>query len=155
MEDSPQGTFWPAGIWSQVNFAVPTGNFGNVFAGHAARRMGVPIELLTVASNANDILTRFFETGRMETQGVVRTHSPSMDIQVSSNFERLLFDVHRSDRLVVCMDPGDLDLLRDFGQDRATTRLLEIECQFSDAELAAHATRIGLAGATTPPGTAA
>ena len=80
-----------------VNFAVPTGNFGNVFAGHAARRMGVPIETLTVASNANDILTRFFETGRMETQGVVATHSPSMDIQVSSNFERLLYELMDGD----------------------------------------------------------
>ena len=80
-----------------VNFAVPTGNFGNVFAGHAARKMGVPIGMLTVASNANDILTRFFETGRMETQGVVSTHSPSMDIQVSSNFERLLFELMDGD----------------------------------------------------------
>jgi threonine synthase len=80
-----------------VNFAVPTGNFGNVFAGHAARRMGVPIDMLTVASNANDILTRFFETGRMETQGVVPTHSPSMDIQVSSNFERLLYELMDGD----------------------------------------------------------
>ncbi|MBK1696063.1 threonine synthase [Rhodovibrio salinarum] len=80
-----------------VSFAVPTGNFGNVFAGHAARKMGVPIEMLTVASNANDILTRFFETGRMETQGVVATHSPSMDIQVSSNFERLLYELMDGD----------------------------------------------------------
>ncbi|MBK1670747.1 threonine synthase [Rhodovibrio sodomensis] len=80
-----------------VNFAVPTGNFGNVFAGHAARRMGLPVEMLTVASNANDILTRFFETGRMKTQGVVATHSPSMDIQVSSNFERLLFELMDGD----------------------------------------------------------
>jgi threonine synthase len=80
-----------------VNFAVPTGNFGNVFAGHAARRMGLPVGMLTVASNANDILTRFFETGRMETQGVVATHSPSMDIQVSSNFERLLFELMDGD----------------------------------------------------------
>jgi threonine synthase len=80
-----------------VNFAVPTGNFGNVFAGHAARKMGVPIGMLTVASNANDILTRFFETGRMETRGVVATHAPSMDIQVSSNFERLLYELMDGD----------------------------------------------------------
>ena len=80
-----------------VDFAVPTGNFGNVFAGHAARRMGVPIRTLTVASNANDILTRFFETGRMATQRVVATHSPSMDIQVSSNFERLLHELMEGD----------------------------------------------------------
>jgi threonine synthase len=75
-----------------VAFAVPTGNFGNVFAGYAAMRMGLPIAKLIVGSNKNDILTRFFETGSMTAQGVVPTLSPSMDIQVSSNFERLLFE---------------------------------------------------------------
>ncbi len=73
-------------------FAVPTGNFGNVFAGYAARRMGLPVERLVVGSNRNDILTRFFETGVMTAEGVVPTLSPSMDIQVSSNFERLLWE---------------------------------------------------------------
>ncbi|MBF0354767.1 MAG: threonine synthase [Alphaproteobacteria bacterium] len=72
-------------------FAVPTGNFGNVFAGYAARKMGLPIDKLVVGSNANDILTRFLETGAMTMGRVVPTLSPSMDIQVSSNFERLLF----------------------------------------------------------------
>jgi threonine synthase len=76
-----------------VSFAVPTGNFGNVFAGWVARRMGVPIRTLVVGSNRNDILPRFFETGVMEMQGVTPTTSPSMDIQVSSNFERLLFEL--------------------------------------------------------------
>ncbi|MBI5164051.1 MAG: threonine synthase [Magnetospirillum sp.] len=75
-----------------VNFAVPTGNFGNVFAGYAARRMGLPIERLVVGSNRNDILTRFFDSGVMKAEGVVPTLSPSMDIQVSSNFERLVFE---------------------------------------------------------------
>lgn len=75
-----------------ISFSVPTGNFGNVFAGYVARRMGLPIDRLVVGSNTNDILTRFFETGRMEADGVVPTLSPSMDIQVSSNFERLVFD---------------------------------------------------------------
>jgi len=73
-----------------VGFSVPTGNFGNVFAGYAARLMGLPIERLVVASNSNDILTRFFESGVMQTTRVVPTLSPSMDIQVSSNFERLM-----------------------------------------------------------------
>jgi len=73
-----------------VSFAVPTGNFGNVFAGYAARLMGLPIGQLAVGSNTNDILPRFFESGVMQTGGVVPTLSPSMDIQVSSNFERLL-----------------------------------------------------------------
>jgi threonine synthase len=72
-------------------FAVPTGNFGNVFAGYAARKMGLSIDRLVVGSNANDILTRFLKTGAMTMGEVVPTLSPSMDIQVSSNFERLLF----------------------------------------------------------------
>ena len=76
-----------------MTFAVPTGNFGNVFAGYAAKRMGVPMERLIVGSNRNDILTRFFETGKMEAREVAPTLSPSMDIQVSSNFERLLHDL--------------------------------------------------------------
>lgn len=75
-----------------VAFSVPTGNFGNVFAGYAALRMGLPIAKLVVGSNSNDILTRFFETGAMTAAPVVPTLSPSMDIQVSSNFERLLFE---------------------------------------------------------------
>lgn len=76
-----------------VAFVVPTGNFGNVFAGYAARAMGLPIARLAVASNANDILTRFFATGAMTAGGVAPTLSPSMDIQISSNFERYLFDL--------------------------------------------------------------
>ncbi len=74
-----------------MSFAVPTGNFGNVFAGYAAKLMGLPIDRLIVGSNTNDILTRFFEGGIMRTDGVVPTLSPSMDIQVSSNFERLMY----------------------------------------------------------------
>jgi threonine synthase len=80
-----------------VSFAVPTGNFGNVYAGFAARRMGLPVSQFVVGSNANDILTRFFESGAMSMEGVVPTLSPSMDIQVSSNFERYLFDVFGED----------------------------------------------------------
>lgn len=76
-----------------IGFSVPTGNFGNVFAAYAAGRMGLPISRLIVASNRNDILTRFFATGAMTMESVQPSLSPSMDIQVSSNFERLLFDV--------------------------------------------------------------
>ena len=76
-----------------VSFAVPTGNFGNVFAGYGALRCGLPTGSLIVGSNANDILTRFFRDNAMEIRGVTPTLSPSMDIQVSSNFERLLFDL--------------------------------------------------------------
>ena len=74
-------------------FSVPTGNFSNVLAAWIASRMGVPVSQLVVASNRNDILTRFLDTGRMEIDAVVPTLSPAMDIQVSSNFERLLFEV--------------------------------------------------------------
>ena len=76
-----------------VAFSVPTGNFGNVFAGWVAMQMGLPIAKFIVASNRNDILTRFFETGVMARDGVNPSLSPSMDIQVSSNFERLLFEM--------------------------------------------------------------
>lgn len=75
-----------------VSFVVPTGNFGNIFAGYAARQMGLPIERLVIATNDNDILARALETGDYQTREVVATTSPSMDIQVSSNFERLLFE---------------------------------------------------------------
>ena len=77
-----------------VAFAVPTGNFGNVYAGYAAQKMGLPVAQFVIGSNRNDILTRFMETGVMEQQGVEPSLSPSMDIQVSSNFERLLFDAY-------------------------------------------------------------
>ena len=80
-----------------VAFTVPTGNFGNVYAGYAAKQMGLPISHLVVAANSNDILARFFETGAMTMAGVVPTYSPSMDIQISSNFERLLFDLYGRD----------------------------------------------------------
>ena len=80
-------------VSEDVTFCVPTGNFGNILAGWAAKQMGLPIDRLVVASNRNDILTRFFTTGQMQIQGVVPTTSPSMDIQVSSNLERLLFEV--------------------------------------------------------------
>ncbi len=80
-----------------VSFTVPTGNFGDIFAGYAAQRMGLPIARLVIATNANDILARALDSGRYETHGVVPTSSPSMDIEVSSNFERLLFEAYDRD----------------------------------------------------------
>jgi threonine synthase len=80
-----------------IGFAVPTGNFGNVLAAYAAQRMGIAVRRLIVASNRNDILTRFFASGKMEIGSVFTTLSPSMDIQVSSNFERYLFDLYDRD----------------------------------------------------------
>ena len=81
----------------EVSFSVPTGNFGNVLSGWIARRMGAPIADFVVASNTNDILTRFINDADMSARDVVPTISPSMDIQVSSNFERLLFEMNGRD----------------------------------------------------------
>ncbi|WGD30304.1 threonine synthase [Ancylobacter sp. WKF20] len=75
-----------------LSFIVPTGNFGDVLAGYVAKRMGLPVDRLTIATNVNDILVRTLATGRYEVTGVHPSSSPSMDIQVSSNFERVLFD---------------------------------------------------------------
>ncbi len=80
-----------------VSFTVPTGNFGDIFAGYCAVKMGLPIERLVIATNDNDILARTLETGAHEMRGVTQTTSPSMDIQISSNFERLLFEAHERD----------------------------------------------------------
>jgi len=84
-----------------VSFSVPTGNFGDVLAGFVAKRMGLPVERLMVATNANDILDRALTSGRYEIRGVTPTTSPSMDIQVSSNFERLLFEANDRDAAAV------------------------------------------------------
>lgn len=81
----------------KVSFTVPTGNFGDIFAGYVAKKMGLPIDRLVVATNENDILARTLKTGRYEMRGVSATTSPSMDIQISSNFERLLFEAYERD----------------------------------------------------------
>jgi threonine synthase len=78
----------------KVAFAVPTGNFGNVLSAYVAMQMGLPIERLVIGSNRNDILTRLLASGEMTTAPVEPSLSPSMDIQVSSNFERMLFELH-------------------------------------------------------------
>ena len=85
----------------KVAFTVPTGNFGDIFAGYVAARMGLPVDRLVVATNVNDILVRTLATGSYELRDVMATSSPSMDIQVSSNFERLLFDAYRRDAKAV------------------------------------------------------
>ena len=87
---SPRPWRWAAR--APVNFTVPTGNFGDIFAGYVAKPMGLPIALAAIATNANDILPRTLETGIYEMREVHATASPSMDIQISSNFERLLFE---------------------------------------------------------------
>jgi len=84
-----------------VSFTVPTGNFGDIFAGYIAKRMGLPIDRLVIATNQNDILHRTMETGAQVKGSVTPSISPSMDIQVSSNFERVLFDAYGRDGKVI------------------------------------------------------
>ena len=81
----------------KVSFTVPTGNFGDIFAGYIAKRMGLPIDRLVVATNQNDILHRCLSTSEYKPDGVIPSISPSMDIQVSSNFERALFEAYGRD----------------------------------------------------------
>jgi threonine synthase len=116
-----------------VSFAVPTGNFGNVFAGYAATRMGLPVRQLVVGSNRNDILTRFLTTGTMTISEVHATLSPAMDIQVSSNLERLLFEVSgRNGALIADL----MTRFRDEGTVSFPTEMLEtISETFSGARV--------------------
>jgi threonine synthase len=81
----------------KINFSVPTGNFGDIYAGYIAKKMGLPINKLIIATNSNDILKRVVNTGIYKPLKVEHTVSPSMDIQVASNFERLIFDVYSCD----------------------------------------------------------
>ncbi|SEM74391.1 L-threonine synthase [Pseudorhodobacter antarcticus] len=92
----------------RVSFTVPTGNFGDIFAGYIARAMGLPIDQLVVATNHNDILDRALRTGEHRTNGVKPSISPSMDIQVSSNFERVLFDAYGRDGMAVAQLMGEM-----------------------------------------------
>ena len=96
----------------KVAFSVPTGNFGDVFAGHVAARMGLPIERLIVATNVNDILHRALAEGDYSAGTVTPTSAPSMDIQVSSNFERLLFDVGGRDGAAMAEQMRGFDTAR-------------------------------------------
>ncbi|MBW6419390.1 threonine synthase [Celeribacter sp. PS-C1] len=117
----------------KVSFTVPTGNFGDIFAGYIAKRMGLPIDKLVIATNQNDILHRTMETGACTKEGVVPSISPSMDIQVSSNFERALFDVYDREGAAIAqlmeefksgefkISQGAMDRLRDtFASGRAS-----------------------------------
>lgn len=94
----------------KVSFTVPTGNFGDIFAGFVAKKMGLPIDQLIIATNDNDILSRTVATGSYAMRGVEQTSSPSMDIQISSNFERLLFESYDRDAAAV------RGLMRSLGQ---------------------------------------
>ncbi|MCD9625069.1 threonine synthase [Rhabdothermincola sp. EGI L10124] len=153
-----------AGGSRPVAFSVPTGNFGNVFAGYAAQRMGVPISQFVVASNRNDILTQFLTTGAMTIGEVHPTLSPSMDIQVSSNLERLLFELFGRDGTAVAelmsrfraegtvaLEPDRLDLLSEHWtgtrvDDEGTTRTIRALHERTGLFVDPH-TAVGLAAA--------
>jgi threonine synthase len=143
-------------------FAVPTGNFGNVLSGWVARASGLPLARLVIGSNANDILPRLLTTGRLEARDVVATLSPSMDIQVSSNLERLLFELYGRDAErtaqelagfartgSLALDAGSLASLRELFEaasldDDATLEAMRREHRRSGALLDPH-TAVGLA----------
>jgi threonine synthase len=113
----------------KVAFTVPTGNFGDIFAGYVAERMGLPVERLTVATNVNDVLVRTLSSGTCELREVTPTSSPSMDIQVSSNFERLLFEAYGRDAGAVRALMGSLAQSRRFTI--AAAALSEIRARFA------------------------
>ncbi|MEM0944755.1 MAG: threonine synthase, partial [Pseudomonadota bacterium] len=92
----------------EIDFSVPTGNFGDIYAGHIARRMGLSVGRLVIATNENDILHRTLTTGAYRREGVTPTIAPSMDIQISSNFERLLFELYDGDAAAVRQSMSDL-----------------------------------------------
>jgi threonine synthase len=98
----------------KIALTVPTGNFGDIYAGYVARCMGLPIDRLVIASNVNDILVRTIATGAYEPREVMPTTSPSMDIQVASNFERMLFDAYGRDDKAVRALMGSLAQSRRF-----------------------------------------
>jgi threonine synthase len=114
----------------KVSFTVPTGNFGDIFAGYIAKRMGLPIERLVVATNHNDILHRTLQTGAQVKQGVAPSISPSMDIQVSSNFERALFEAYGRDGAVVA---AQMDELKEKGGFTVGQGAIEMLCETFDS----------------------
>ena len=123
-----------------VAFSVPTGNFGNVFAAYAAHRMGAPVDQLVIGSNSNDILYRFLKRGDMEMRDVVPTTSPSMDIQVSSNFERLLFELDERNGYLVAAQLSEFRVTGTMALHATAMnelRSLFDGARFDDAEVAA------------------
>lgn len=108
----------------KIAFTVPTGNFGDVYAGYVAMRMGLPVDRLVIATNVNDILARTLATGAYETRDVIATTSPSMDIQVASNFERILFEANGRDDKSVRAMMGSLAQARRFALPGATLSAL-------------------------------
>lgn len=123
-----------------ISFSVPTGNFGDIFAGYIAKGMGLPINKFIVATNENDILHRFFTDNDYSRNTLHQTLSPSMDIMVSSNFERLLFDLHNSNGKAIAelmatfREAGGLSVAPDIWQD---VRKLFDSCRTNDQQTSA------------------
>ena len=142
----------------KISFAAPTGNFGDILAGYYAKRMGLPVERLIIATNENDILARALASGSYRPLGVKPTASPSMDIQVSSNFERLLFEAEGRDASRVRAMMGALKQAGEF--EIAGPALAAIRADFdasraSEAECAAEMSRVyRQSGVTLDPHTA-
>jgi threonine synthase len=111
----------------KLAFSVPTGNFGDIYAGFLAKNMGLPIEHLIIASNKNNILTRCVTSGQHAMQGVEKSLSPSMDIEISSNFERALFDVYSRDSAAIAALMGELKASKSFHLPPAILRKLQQE----------------------------
>ncbi|MDX2204825.1 MAG: threonine synthase [Hyphomicrobiaceae bacterium] len=129
----------------KVSFAVPTGNFGDIFAGYAARQMGLPVETLAIATNDNDILRRAHAHGSYQVQGVAATTSPSMDIQISSNFERYLFEASGRDAAWVRGRMGELQQSGEFRLGEAVQARMTADfaaASASEAEVAATIRRV-------------
>ena len=148
----------------KIAYSVPTGNFGDAFAGYVAHRMGLPIERLIVATNANDIMSRMVETGRYARSPVVATQSPAMDIQASSNFERLYFEGVRhegvdtaramrafADTGVIDVPPSAMAMIRGLFRgakiDEAETSRTMVATYHSTGELIDPHTAVGVAAA--------
>jgi threonine synthase len=141
-----------------ISFAVPTGNFGDILAGYIAKRMGLPIDQLIIATNTNDILARTLASGNYELRSVEATQSPSMDIQVSSNFERLLFDAYNRDADAIRRLMGQLQQSGRFTLDRGPLAAIRAEfsaTSVSEADTTAEIARVfAETGALIDPHTA-
>jgi threonine synthase len=127
-----------------VSFAVPTGNFGDIFAGYAARRMGFPVKRLVIATNLNDSLARALQTGIYEPRGVIATSSPSMDIQLASNFERLLFELVGRDGARVRARMDELRATGAFHLEEG--ELAEMRAHFAAHSIGEHETEMTIRG---------
>jgi len=126
----------------KINFSVPTGNFGDIYAGYIAKKMGLPINKLVIATNKNDILKRVINTGYYKPLKVEHTISPSMDIQVASNFERLVFDLNSCDSAKTSKLMNNLDVRGEFKLEKG--QLQQIKENFCSESLSEEETKLVL-----------